>query len=98
MSELEIQHDTDSGRLVAELESGRAELRYRRKGGKLLIDHTQVPEAAEGKGIASELVRTVLQYARKNELLVVPHCPFTASYIRRHPEFQDLLASKSEGS
>lgn len=92
-----MQHDTDAGRLTAELESGQAELRYRRQDGKLLIDHTQVPQAAEGQGIASELVRTVLDYARKNDLTVVPHCPFTASYIRRHPEYQDLLESKAEG-
>lgn len=53
--------------------------------------HTEVPEAMEGQGLGSLLARTALDYARENELRVMPLCPFIAAYIRRHPEYKDLV-------
>jgi predicted GNAT family acetyltransferase len=53
--------------------------------------HTEVPQAMEGQGIGSKLARTALDYARENDLQVMPLCPFIAAYIRRHPEYRDLV-------
>ncbi len=41
--------------------------------------------------LASLIVRTALDYARAQKLKVMPLCPFTAGFIHRHPEYQDLL-------
>jgi predicted GNAT family acetyltransferase len=38
-------------------------------------------------------VRAALDFARDKQLRVVPLCPFVAGYLRRHPEYQDLLSS-----
>ena len=64
---------------------------YRLKDGVLTLPHTLVPEALEGRGIAGALAEAALGYARANGLLVKPTCPFTAGYISRHPEWQDIL-------
>jgi len=61
--------------------------------GKIMITHTEVPPAHEGKGIASFLVRTALASARERGLKVIPICPFVAAYIKKHAEEQDLLDS-----
>ena len=45
----------------------------------------------EGQGIAGRLVRTALDYARAQKLKVMPLCPFTAGFIHRHAEYQDLV-------
>jgi predicted GNAT family acetyltransferase len=50
-----------------------------------------VPEAHEGQGIGSALIRFALSSARERGLRVIPICPFFAAYIKRHPEEQDLL-------
>ena len=60
-------------------------------GEKIIIEHTEVPAELEGKGIASRIVRTALDYARAQKLKVMPLCPFTAGFIHRHPEYQDLV-------
>ena len=60
---------------------------------RIVFTHTDVPEALAGRGIAGEIVKFGLDYAREKKLTVVPQCPYVASYIKRHPQYQDLLAT-----
>jgi predicted GNAT family acetyltransferase len=64
---------------------------YRLDPGTITFTHTEVPEAHEGQGIGSALIRFALRSARERGLRVIPICPFFAAYIKRHPEEQDLL-------
>lgn len=57
----------------------------------IVFTHTIVPEELEGRGIAKELVRTGLEHARAKKLKVVPQCAFVASFIKRNPEYKELL-------
>jgi uncharacterized protein len=59
-------------------------LQYRRSGNHLVLVHTEVAPALEGKGIGAQLVRSALEYARQQDLKVVPRCSFASAYIRRH--------------
>ena len=59
--------------------------------GWITLLHTEVPEALRGKGIAGELAKTGLEYARDNQLKVDVVCPFVANYSSKHPEFQPLV-------
>lgn len=68
-----------------------AYLEYRREPGLLDIVHTEVPGEMKGRGVGGTLAEAALRYARENGLRVVPHCPFVAAYIRRHPEHRDLV-------
>ncbi|MBO3752292.1 N-acetyltransferase [Streptosporangiaceae bacterium NEAU-GS5] len=65
--------------------------KYRLKDNEIAILHTEVKGEFEGKGLAGELVRETLQAARDAGLVVVPQCPFTSGYIRRHPEWLDIV-------
>jgi uncharacterized protein len=58
---------------------------------RLIFTHTEVDEALEGQGVGSRLARGALDDARARGLRVTPRCPFIAAYIRRHPEYQDLV-------
>ena len=64
---------------------------YQREGGRIVFTHTQVPEALEGHGVGSRLIRGALDLVRDQRLKVVAQCPFVAAYIQRHPEYRDLL-------
>lgn len=57
----------------------------------LVLPHTVVPDAFAGRGVASALAVAALTYARDHGLKVKPICPFMAGYIRKHPEWQDLV-------
>ena len=61
------------------------------EGGWMTIWHTEVPEALRGRGIASVLAQTALDYARDNDLKVDVICPATAAFIRKNPEYKPLV-------
>ena len=64
---------------------------YTLRPGKIMFTHTEVPEAHEGKGIGTTLIRFALHAARERGLKVIPICPFFAAYMQKHAEVQDLL-------
>jgi uncharacterized protein len=91
-AEVVIENNVAEHRFEARLPSGVAELQYRYGGsGTLVLVHTEVPPALEGRSIGARLVRAALEYARANGLTVVPLCPFVTVFIARHPEFQSLV-------
>ena len=58
----------------------------------LSILHTGVPEAIGGRGVAAELTRAALELAHSQGWTVRPLCSYAAAYLRRHPEFANLVA------
>lgn len=66
-------------------------IRYRVEPGVVVLVHTEVDEAVEGTGVGSALVRGALDDLRARGLRLVPLCPFVAAYLRRHPEYADLV-------
>lgn len=68
---------------------------YERAPGTITFLHTVVPDALAGHGIGSALARRVLDDARRDDLRVVPRCPFIAAYIERHPAYRDLVVDEA---
>jgi predicted GNAT family acetyltransferase len=66
-------------------------LRYRTEPGVVVLVHTDVDPAFEGRGLGGRLVAGALEDVRARALHVVPHCHFAAAYIRRHPEYAELV-------
>jgi len=58
----------------------------------MTIVHTGVPTPVGGRGIAAALTRAALDTARQRGWKVIPQCSYAAVYLKRHPEYQDLLA------
>ena len=67
---------------------------YRLDSGRMTLIHTEVAQALEGQGIASQLVAGALDDVRRRGLTIVPICPFVRAHLRRHPEDADLVARK----
>ncbi|MFN8489655.1 MAG: GNAT family N-acetyltransferase [Caldilineaceae bacterium] len=86
-----IEHNAVAERFEAKLDNQLAVLEYQRQDGTLFFTHTEVPPKFRGQGIADELAKQALDYARTHQLTVVPLCSFMATYIRRHPEYKDLV-------
>jgi predicted GNAT family acetyltransferase len=68
---------------------------YNRLANAVMFTHTEVPEALEGRGIGNALLRGALDDVRAQGLQVIPLCPFVAAFIRRHPEYLELLSPVS---
>jgi predicted GNAT family acetyltransferase len=67
------------------------EIRYRSEPGMVVLVHTEVSPSSEGQGFGARLVAGALDDIRARGLRVVPFCPFVSAYIRRHPEYADLI-------
>ena len=65
---------------------------YRRRDGRIAFTHTEVDESCEGRGFGSRLAAVALADAAKENLEIVPLCPFIAYYIEKHPKYQQLVA------
>lgn len=88
-----IHHDEERRRFTLATPAGAAVLTYRDIDAATLdFDHTFVPPALRGGGVASRLTDHALRYAQARGCKVVPSCPFVAAYIDRHPQYRDLLA------
>lgn len=53
--------------------------------------HTEVEPAFQGAHLATHLARFTLDNARERGLVVLPFCPYIASWIRKHPDYVDLV-------
>ncbi|MFL5337031.1 MAG: GNAT family N-acetyltransferase [Geminicoccaceae bacterium] len=65
-------------------------IEYRRAGDRIVLIHTEVPEALSGQGVGSKLVGSVLDQIRSQGSMVVARCEFVSAFIRRHPGYQSL--------
>jgi predicted GNAT family acetyltransferase len=65
---------------------------YRRDGGRLYIDHVEAPVALRGTGASGRLMAALSADARTKGLKVTPICGYAAAWLRRSPEFKDLVA------
>ena len=93
-----VVHDEESNRFTASRDGHMAVLEYQLFTDKVVFTHTEVPRELEGSGVGGSLARTGLEWARERGLRVVPVCPFVAAYIRRHPEYVDLVRRRDTGS
>ena len=91
--ENKVRDNKQEGRFELALEGGQAAyVEYEEAGdGVLALTHTEVPEEFEGTGIGGALVKGALEIVRGEGLKIVPTCQFVSAYLRRHPEYQELV-------
>ena len=68
-----------------------ARIVYQKQGDKIFLIHTEVPLQLGGKGIASLLVKKVLEDIQQKGFKLIPLCPFVKKYIQHHPEWASLV-------
>ena len=95
-ADITITNVTDKHRYEAVIGSALAGIcEYNLLKGAIMFTHTEVMEAYEGKGVGSALARHVLDEARASGLQVIPVCQFIAGWIRKHPEYIDIVQPAS---
>ncbi len=91
---MDVVHKPEEWRFVLEVSGGEAELVYAPVGDRLLeYNHTLVPPAMRGSGAGGKVVRAALEYARNNGYTVRPTCSFVQSFVERHSEYKEIIAS-----
>jgi predicted GNAT family acetyltransferase len=57
-----------------------------------------VPKALGGRGVGSVLAAAVFNEIRSRGLRVAIECEFLQSFVKRHPEFADLVVTSDESA
>jgi uncharacterized protein len=86
MSDVAVTDNQADSRLEITADGHLAELVYRTRAGRLILVHTEVPEALGGRGVGGELVRAAIRKATAEGMTLVPLCPFARSWLERHQD------------
>ena len=86
-----IRDNPEAGQFEAHIGSDIAVAEYALMGNTIMFTHTEVPKHLEGRGIGSQLVREALESVKQRGMTVIPICAFVAAFIRKNPEYVDLV-------
>ncbi len=86
-----IQHNTSACRFEIHIEGKVSFMRYRPINRGIEVYNTEVEKSLEGNGIAGVLARRITDYARQNNLRILPACPYMRVFMQTHPEYHDLI-------
>lgn len=91
--DLNIKHDKDNQRFVADVENKKCTIEYAKVGeNKLDYRRTFVPENLRHEGIGQQLVTEALDFAKEHDLKVKPSCPFVKSVVEENKEeYEEVL-------
>ncbi len=91
---MKIRHDHERHQFVGELGSYHAVLMYAERDGVLDFYHVYIPDPFRKRGLAGALLKRAFEYARLEQLQVVPTCPFIAGdFLSRFPEYRELTVT-----
>ncbi|WP_428067617.1 GNAT family N-acetyltransferase [Chryseobacterium gambrini] len=98
MIEVKQTNDSKHGNFEAFIDGNHAGLMTYTWAGeeRFIIDHTEVEEAYNGKGVGKEMLLAAVDFARKNGKTIIPLCPFAKATFQKHEELQDVLVNKTQ--
>lgn len=81
----------EKSRFELEIDGATAFANYRLAGKRIILTHTEVPDALSGRGVGSRLAKGVFETIRDRGLKVEPLCKFMAAWVAKHPEFAGVV-------
>jgi predicted GNAT family acetyltransferase len=88
-----IKHDEANNKFYTVIDGSEAYLRYMMVNSKTMeMIKTYVPQELRSRGIAGEIVLKGLKFAEEKNFKIIPVCSYVAAYIKRHQEFEHLVA------
>ena len=96
LEKLEVLHIAEKYRFETWIDNKLSKLDYLLDGDTIVMTHVGVYPEHRGRGVAGKLVEIALKYAKENSLRVIPMCPYVAAYIRRHPQYMDIIKQRAD--
>ncbi len=89
--EQKVIHEKENKRFIIYTDGGEAYVEYRLDNNEMDLYHTFTNPALRGKGLAALVARAALEFAKENNLKVIPTCPYIQTFISRNVEFKNLV-------
>lgn len=82
----------EQGFVDAEAEMRTVFADYAVQGSTRVILHVEADPALRGSGAAGKFMLALAEHARAEQLKLQPRCSYAVAWMKRHPEFKDVLA------
>lgn len=86
-----VKNDTSGNRFFLEIEGDEVYLMYDESNNVIDLYSTYTPPQLRGKGLAAEVVKAALEYAKEKKLKVIPSCWYVRKFLEKHKEFQSIV-------
>src|SRR5262249_12713692 len=90
----EVRDNSAERRFELDVDGHIAFVNYLIVPGKIVLVHTEVPRELNGRGIGSTLAKATLEAVRAKGLKAVIRCDFLDGFVKKHPEYSDLVAAR----
>lgn len=87
----EVKHDEKNSQFYIEIDDDIAHLDYSLKGNLIDLYHTYTPPQLRGRGLAEKIVDFAFNYAKENNLKVIPSCPYIPYFLKKNPQYNELV-------
>jgi hypothetical protein len=91
---IDVRFEEKAKRFTVRLDGKIAYLTFKRDDeNQVVFDHTYVPEEYREQGIAGKLVEAGMDWAKQEELKVVPKCSYVEWWVGQNPEYNEIIVS-----
>lgn len=90
--EEKVIHEEDNERFIIYTEGEEAFIEYRMRNNEMDLYHTYTHPSLRGKGLAALVVKAAFEFAKENNLKVIPTCSYVQAFVRRYDEYKDLVS------
>ena len=86
-----VIHEKENERFVINVEGNEVYVKYKMANNEINLHHTFTDPALRGKGLAAQVVRAALEFAKENKQKVIPTCSYVQSFIAKNDEYKELV-------
>jgi hypothetical protein len=89
--EQKVIHEKENKRFVIYLEGNEVYIEYTTADKEINLYHTYTHPALRGKGLAALVVKAAFEFAKENNLKVIPTCSYVQAFIAKNGEYKELV-------
>ena len=91
--EEKIIHEKENERFVTYVEGNEVYVEYTMRNNEINLHHTYTHPTLRGKGLAAQVVRAALEFAKENNLMVIPTCSYVQAFIAKNDQYKELVTN-----
>ncbi len=89
--EEKVIHEKENKRFIIYIEGNEVYVEYTMAGNEINLHHTFTNPALRGKGLAAQVVRAALEFAKESNMKVIPTCSYVRAFIAKNDEYKELV-------
>jgi uncharacterized protein len=89
--ENKVIHEKENERFVIYLDGNEVYVEYTLEDKEINLYHTYTHPALRGKGLAALVVKAAFEFAKENNLKVIPTCSYVQAFVRKNEQFKELV-------